>query len=56
MKKLILLSFIALIAVAGNAGNVKREYLKDAIQEMKAGKNISITESHSVGCSIKRVG
>lgn len=39
-----------------NAGNVKREYLKEAIQEMKSGKNISITESRSVGCSIKRVG
>jgi thioredoxin-related protein len=39
-----------------NAGNVKREHLKEAIQEMKSGKNVSITESRSVGCSIKSSG
>lgn len=38
-----------------NASNVKREHLKLAIQEMKAGKNVSVTESRSIGCSIKRI-
>jgi thioredoxin-related protein len=38
-----------------NAANVKHEYLKQAIQEMKSGKNVSVTESRSIGCSIKRV-
>jgi peroxiredoxin len=36
------------------AGNVKREHLKEAINEMIAGKKISVTESRSVGCAIKR--
>ena len=35
--------------------NVKREHLKEAINEMMAGKKISITESRSVGCVIKRL-
>ena len=35
--------------------NVKREHLKEAINEMIAGKKISITESRSVGCVIKRL-
>ena len=35
--------------------NVKREHLKEAINEMLAGKKISITESRSVGCVIKRL-
>lgn len=38
-----------------DAGNVKRQHLKTAIDEMLAGKNVSVTESKSVGCSIKRV-
>ena len=35
--------------------NVKREHLKEAINEMIAGKKISVTESRSVGCIIKRL-
>lgn len=38
-----------------DAGNVKRQHLKTAIDEMLGGKNVSVTESKSVGCSIKRV-
>lgn len=38
-----------------DAGNVKRQHLKTAIDEMLGGKSISVTESKSVGCSIKRV-
>ncbi len=37
-----------------DAGNVKRAHLKEAINELKAGKNITVKESRSVGCSIKR--
>ena len=33
---------------------VKRHHLKSAVDEMVAGKNISVTETRSVGCSIKR--
>ena len=36
-------------------GNVKREHLKEAINEMIAGQKISVTESRSVGCAIKRL-
>ena len=39
----------------GEAGNVNRQHLKEAINEMIAGKKISVTESRSVGCSIKRL-
>ncbi|HMU46948.1 MAG TPA: thioredoxin family protein [Chitinophagaceae bacterium] len=38
-----------------NAGNVSRKHLKMAIDEMKAGNEVSIKESRSVGCSIKRL-
>jgi peroxiredoxin len=34
--------------------NTKRQHLKEAIIEMNAGKQLSITETKSVGCSIKR--
>jgi peroxiredoxin len=34
--------------------NVKREHLKIAIDEVTKGKTISVKESKSVGCSIKR--
>ena len=37
-----------------DAGNVKRHHLQEAINELVAGKEISIKESRSVGCSIKR--
>lgn len=33
---------------------VKRQHLKEAIGELVAGKDISVKESRSVGCSIKR--
>jgi peroxiredoxin len=37
-----------------DASNVSRNHLKVAIGEMKSGKAISVKESKSVGCSIKR--
>jgi peroxiredoxin len=37
-----------------DAGNVKRYHLKEAINELTAGKDISVKESRSVGCGIKR--
>ncbi len=36
--------------------DVKRQHLKEAINELVAGKDIAIKESRSVGCSIKRKG
>ena len=39
-----------------DADNVKRHHLKEAINEMIAGKEISHKESRSVGCTIKRKG
>jgi peroxiredoxin len=40
----------------GDAGNVSRSHLKEAVTEMTAGKDISVKESRSVGCVIKRKG
>jgi len=37
-----------------DALNVKRQHLKEAMNELVAGKNITIKESRSVGCTIKR--
>ena len=37
-----------------DAQNVKREHLKEAIKELLSGKDVSVKESRSVGCSIKR--
>lgn len=37
-----------------DAGNVKRVHVREAITELTAGKSISVRESRSVGCSIKR--
>jgi len=34
---------------------VKRQHLKEAIDELVAGKDISVKESRSVGCTIKRM-
>lgn len=34
--------------------NVKRQHLKEAVNELSAGKEISVKESRSVGCTIKR--
>ena len=39
----------------GNASSVTRKHLKEAIDEMLAGKNISVKESRSMGCGIKRI-
>lgn len=36
------------------AYNIKREHLKEAINEIVSGKPVSVTETRSVGCSIKR--
>jgi thioredoxin-related protein len=36
--------------------HVKRHHLKEAINEMVAGKEVSYKESRSVGCGIKRKG
>lgn len=38
----------------GDALNVTRKHLKMAIDEMTAGKDISVKESRSMGCQIKR--
>ncbi len=37
-----------------NASAVGRKHLASAIDEMKSGKSVSVKESKSVGCSIKR--
>ena len=34
---------------------VDKQHLKNAIDELTAGKNITVKESRSVGCSIKRI-
>lgn len=39
----------------GNASGVNRKHLKEAIDEMLAGKDVSVKESRSQGCSIKRL-
>jgi len=38
----------------GDINSVKHNYLKQAIDEMTAGKNITVKESRSIGCSIRR--
>ena len=37
-----------------NENGVTRKHLKEAIDEVKSGKAVSISFSRSVGCSIKR--
>ncbi|MBV9986302.1 MAG: thioredoxin family protein [Chitinophagaceae bacterium] len=37
-----------------DAGNVKREHARQAIEELAAGKPVTVKESRSVGCGIKR--
>lgn len=37
-----------------DASNVTRNHLKEAINEMNAGKEVSVKETRSVGCTIKR--
>jgi thioredoxin-related protein len=36
-------------------GNVNRHHLKEAINELVNGKDVSVKETKSVGCSIKRI-
>lgn len=38
-----------------DANNVKRVHLKEAIDEVVSGKDVSVKTSRSVGCTIKRV-
>ena len=38
-----------------DAASVKRVHLKEAINEAVAGKEVSVKQSKSVGCSIKRI-
>jgi thioredoxin-related protein len=40
---------------AGDADGVTRKHLIKAIDEVKTGSEVSVKESRSVGCSIKRV-
>jgi len=37
-----------------DASNITRQHLKEAINELIAGKDIAVKESKSVGCTIKR--
>lgn len=39
-----------------DAANVSRKHLKEAIDEVVAGKDVSVKESRSMGCQIKRKG
>lgn len=36
-------------------GNVSRRHLKEAINELTNGKDVSVKETRSVGCNIKRI-
>lgn len=38
----------------GKIDNVKHSFLKEAIDEMLAGKNITVKETRSIGCTINR--
>ncbi len=53
-KKLILVYHGAIDDNPSNAASVKRNHLKEAINEMMAGKDISTKETRSIGCTIKR--
>ncbi|MEO8763460.1 MAG: thioredoxin family protein [Ginsengibacter sp.] len=39
----------------GDPGSVTREHCKEAINEMSAGKKVSVSETRSMGCAIKRL-
>ncbi|MBO9681336.1 MAG: thioredoxin family protein [Flavisolibacter sp.] len=39
----------------GDAGAVNRKHLREAIDEMLNGKDVSVKTSRSVGCTIKRI-
>ena len=53
-KKLKLVYHGAIDDNPSNATSVKRNHLKEAINEMMAGKDISTKETRSIGCTIKR--
>lgn len=55
-KKLKLVYHGAIDDNPSDASNITRRHLKEAITEMLAGKDVSVKESRSVGCSIKRKG
>ncbi|HYC29960.1 MAG TPA: thioredoxin family protein, partial [Chitinophagaceae bacterium] len=38
-----------------DASRVNRSHLKEAINELTTGKDVSVKESRSVGCGIKRI-
>ena len=38
-----------------DAGSVNRNHLKEAINELISGKDVSVKKTRSVGCSIKRI-
>lgn len=38
-----------------NENSVKRRHLKEAINELSSGKDVSVKETRSVGCNIKRM-
>lgn len=38
-----------------SAGGVRRHHLKEAINELLTGKEVSVKKSRSVGCNIKRI-
>jgi len=40
----------------GDAAGVSRKHLKEAIDEVVSGKDVSVKESRSMGCQIKRKG
>jgi hypothetical protein len=40
----------------GDESNVSQHYLRDAINALISGKEVTVKESRSVGCSIKRKG
>ena len=39
----------------GDARSIKREHLKESINEMIAGKKVTVPETRSIGCVIKRM-
>jgi thioredoxin-related protein len=53
-KNMILVYHGAIDDNPSDAAAVKRQHLKEAIIELTAGKEITVKESRSVGCSIKR--
>lgn len=53
-KNMILVYHGAIDDNPSDAAAVKRQHLKEAINELAAGKEITVKESRSVGCTIKR--